>query len=66
MPDAFKYWHAFNAIRGGELGLFEALSAGNVEQAAAFFALMPFPLAVTPLKFFFKYFPIFGVIFLVV
>jgi hypothetical protein len=50
MPDAFKYWHAFNAIRGGELGLFEALSAGNVEQAAAFFALMPFPLAVTPLS----------------
>ena len=50
MPDAFKYWRAFNAIRSGELGFFEALAAGNVEQAAAFFALMPFPLAVTPLS----------------
>ena len=50
MPDFFRYWHAFNAIRSGELGFFEALASGNVEQAAAFFALMPFPLAVTPLS----------------
>ncbi|WP_298448154.1 hypothetical protein [uncultured Marinobacter sp.] len=50
MPDAFKYWHAFNAIRSGELGFFDALTGGNVEQAAALFTLMPFPLAVTPLS----------------
>ena len=50
MPDAFKYWRAFNAIRSGDLGFLEALTAGNVEQAAVFFALMPFPFAVTPLS----------------
>jgi hypothetical protein len=36
MPDAFEYWHASNAIRAGKLGFFYALSAGNIEQAAAF------------------------------
>ena len=50
MPDAFKYWRAFNAIRSGELGFFEALAAGNVEQAAVLFVLMPFPFAVTPIS----------------
>ncbi|WP_303290704.1 hypothetical protein [Marinobacter sp. SS5-14b] len=50
MPDAFKYWHAFNEIRGGDLSLVAAWQKGNVEQAAALFALIPFPLAVTPLS----------------
>lgn len=50
MPDALTYWREFNAIRSGELGIFEALGAGNVKHAAALFALMPFPMAVTPLS----------------
>jgi len=50
MPDAFKYWREFNAIRSGYLGFWEAMGSGNVEQAAALFSLMPFPFAVTPLS----------------
>lgn len=50
MPDQFKYWGAVNAIRFGELGFFEALLEGNVEQGAAFLALLPFPLVPTPLS----------------
>lgn len=50
MPDAFKYWRQFNAIRGGELSILEAWGAGTVERAALFFSAMPFPLAVTPLS----------------
>lgn len=50
MPDQYKYWQAFNQIRSGELALSEAFVSGNVEQASAFFALMPFPSAVAPLS----------------
>lgn len=50
MPDGFKYWYELNAIRSGQLGIFEAMSAGDVERAAMLFALMPFPVAVTPLS----------------
>lgn len=50
MPDVFKYWRDFNAIRDGDIGLFQALSMGNVKQASALFSMMPFPFAVTPLS----------------
>jgi len=50
MPDALKYWRELNAIRSGGLGILEALNAGNVKRAAAFFSVMPLPLAVTPLS----------------
>lgn len=50
MPDAFNYWGAFNAIRAGDLPLYDAWTEGNVEQAAVLFSFMPFPFAVTPLS----------------
>lgn len=50
MPDAFKYWRAFNEIRGGDLSLVAAWQDSTVEKAATLFALMPFPFAVTPLS----------------
>jgi hypothetical protein len=50
MPDAFKYWRSFNAIRAGDLALYDAWIAGNVEQAAVLFSFMPFPFAATPLS----------------
>lgn len=50
MPDAFKYWREFNAIRGGELSIYEAWTGGTVERAALYFSAMPFPFAVTPLS----------------
>ncbi len=51
LGDQFRYWWQFNAIRGGELSLIEAwLNGGNVEQSAALFALMPVPLAVSPIS----------------
>lgn len=59
MPDVFRYWHEFNAIRSGQLSFWEAIGAGNVEQAAVLFALMPFPLGVTPLSLGFFLIPFF-------
>jgi hypothetical protein len=50
MGDAFRYWRSFNAIRAGDLALYDAWIAGNVEQAAVLFSFMPFPFAVTPLS----------------
>jgi len=50
MPDAFKYWRSFNAIRSGDLALYDAWIGGNVDQAAVLFSFMPFPFAVTPLS----------------
>lgn len=51
MPDQFKYWRGVNAIREGQLGLVEALTdGGNVEQASAFLALLPFPTPVSPIS----------------
>lgn len=51
MPDQFKYWLAFNQIRSGEVGLFEAFNdPGNVLQASAFFSLLPFPAPVSVLS----------------
>lgn len=44
MPDQFKYWRWVNAIRSGELGLIEALTGdGNVLEASAMLAMLPFP-----------------------
>ena len=50
MPDVFKYWREFNAIRAGELGFIQAMSGSNVEQASALFSILPLPFAVTPLS----------------
>jgi len=50
MPDTFKYWQHFNEIRAGDLTFFSAFGSGTVETASAFFAVMPFPFAVTPLS----------------
>jgi hypothetical protein len=50
MPDVFKYWREFNAIRAGELGFLQAISGNNVEQASALFSVLPLPFAVTPLS----------------
>lgn len=51
LGDQFRYWRQFNAIRAGELPLLESLVfGGNIEQAAALFALMPMPLAVSPIS----------------
>lgn len=50
MPDTFKYWRDFNAIRVGEMGFISALGGGTVERASAFFSMMPFPFALTPLS----------------
>lgn len=50
MPDALKYWHSFNAIRAGEIGILDAWLAGNVSKAAVLFSVMPFPFAVTPIS----------------
>lgn len=48
MPDQFRYWRGVNAIRSGDLGLFEALSdPGNVLQASALLAFLPFPAPVS-------------------
>lgn len=44
MGDQFRYWRAVNAFRSGELNYIEALvNGGNVEQASALLALIPFP-----------------------
>lgn len=51
MGDQFKYWRYFNAIRAGDLPILAALvDGGNVEQAAALFALVPLPFAVSPIS----------------
>lgn len=50
MPDQFKYWVWFNQIRDGQLSFADAIVGGNTQQAAVFFALMPFPSAVAPLS----------------
>lgn len=50
MPDAFKYWESFNAIRSGELSVSEAWMAGNVSKAAVLFSFMPFPVAISPIS----------------
>jgi hypothetical protein len=50
MPDAFKYWREFNAIRSGEMSIYAAWTGGTVERAALYFSAMPFPIAVTPLS----------------
>ncbi|KAF0286409.1 hypothetical protein BA899_09655 [Spiribacter sp. SSL99] len=51
LGDQFRYWRQFNAIRAGELPLIEALVAGgNVEQAAALFAMIPLPMALSPIS----------------
>nr|WP_207924330.1 hypothetical protein [Marinobacter sp. JH2] len=50
MPDAFKYWRSFNAIRAGDLGLIDAWLGGNVSQASVLFSVMPFPFAVSPIS----------------
>ncbi|MDX2372583.1 hypothetical protein NJD71_00395 [Psychrobacter sp. PP-21] len=48
MPDQFKYWRGVNALRNGELSYIDALvNGGNVEQASAFLALIPFPAPVS-------------------
>nr|WP_317200229.1 hypothetical protein [uncultured Psychrobacter sp.] len=48
MPDQFKYWRGVNSIRSGEIEIFEALSdQGNVLQASALLALIPFPTPVS-------------------
>ncbi|WP_280564782.1 hypothetical protein [Chromohalobacter sp. 48-RD10] len=50
MPDALKYWRSFNAIRTGDMGILDSWLGGNVNQAAVLFALMPFPVAVSPIS----------------
>jgi hypothetical protein len=50
MPDALKYWRAFNDIRFGGLSYYDAWTGGNVKQAAVFFTLMPLPVAVSPIS----------------
>lgn len=50
MPDAFKYWREFNAIRSGEMSIYAAWTGSTVERAALYFSAMPFPFAVTPLS----------------
>lgn len=51
MPDQLKYWVAVNEIRSGNLGFVDSLlTGGNVEQASAFFSLMPFPTPVSPIS----------------
>jgi len=55
MPDQFKYWRGVNALRSGELGYIDALvNGGNVEQASAFLAALPFfsPVSVISLGFY--------------
>jgi len=48
MPDQFKYWRGVNYIRSGEIGFFDALTdPGNVLQASALLALIPFPTPVS-------------------
>lgn len=44
MGDQFRYWYGVNDIRSGQIGFFEALTdPGNVLQASALLALIPFP-----------------------
>src|SRR5690554_617825 len=51
MPDAFKYWRTFNAIRAGDLAIWDAWGGvGNVREAAVLFSAMPFPFAVSPIS----------------
>lgn len=51
LGDQFRYWRQFNAIRDGELSLLSAWGSGsNVEQAAALFALVPLPFAISPIS----------------
>lgn len=51
IPDQYKYWRGVNAIRSGEIGFLEALSdPGNVLQASALLALIPFPTPVSVLS----------------
>ena len=55
MPDQFKYWRGVNALRSGELGYIDALvNGGNVEQASALLAALPFfsPVSVISLGFY--------------
>lgn len=48
MPDQFRYWIGVNDIRSGRLGFIDALSdPGNVLQASALLALLPFPTPVS-------------------
>ncbi|TXD98101.1 hypothetical protein ES754_03920 [Psychrobacter frigidicola] len=48
MPDQLKYWLTVNNIRSGEMGFFEALNdSGNVLQASALLASIPFPTPVS-------------------
>lgn len=55
MGDQFRYWRGVNALRIGELGYIDALTnGGNVEQASAFLASLPFlsPVSVISLGFY--------------
>lgn len=55
MPDQFKYWRGVNALRNGELSYIDALvNGGNVEQASALLASLPFfsPVSVISLGFY--------------
>lgn len=48
MPDQFKYLEGIEAIRSGSMGLIDAFTdKGNVLQASAFLALLPFPSPLT-------------------
>lgn len=48
MGDQFRYWYGVNDIRIGKIGFFEALTdPGNVLQASALLALIPFPTPVS-------------------
>jgi hypothetical protein len=48
MGDQFRYWYGVNDIRSGEIGFFDALTdPGNVLQASALLAVIPFPTPVS-------------------
>ena len=48
MPDQFKYLRGVSAIRSGDISFIDALKdPGNVLQASAFLAVLPFPPPVT-------------------
>lgn len=48
MPDQFKYLRGISAIRSGDIGFIDALNdSGNVLQASAFLAVLPFPPPIT-------------------
>lgn len=51
LGDQFRYWEQFNAIRAGKMPLLSTwVNAGNVEQAAVLFSLIPLPLAISPIS----------------